>query len=145
MQHVWTVVCTRTVIDQQTNNISLFEVLEQIQLSGPPLPSSGVVLPTNFEVVSFWTRSADADPERGRARLRFASPTGQVINESEYEIDLSTFVRTRTIAKMSGFPISAPGRYYFQVDLRNEAGAWEAQARVPVTIVLESPELLRTT
>ncbi len=40
IEHVWSVVCAKTATDRQTNTISLFEVIEQINANFPRRLSS---------------------------------------------------------------------------------------------------------
>ena len=45
IEHAWSVLCTRSVTDRESNNISLFEVIEQISTVGPAPPPGA---PTAF-------------------------------------------------------------------------------------------------
>ena len=57
IQHIWTVPCRVTIADQDTNNVSLIEVLEEISLApaaarfDPARPR----LPLFFDVVTLET------------------------------------------------------------------------------------------
>ena len=37
-RHVWTVACMHAVIDQESNLVSLLDVIEQINIPGKPAP-----------------------------------------------------------------------------------------------------------
>lgn len=60
IHHAWTVLCARSLIDRDTNNISL-DVLEQLNVQIPPplQGAGGFVLPARLEVVSLWFRAAE--------------------------------------------------------------------------------------
>jgi len=105
--HVWSILCTRSVIDSSTNNISLIDVLEQLNVNMPQSVSgSEPVVPINYEFVSYWIRGDVNATPRGRARLiLMAANREQIGNPSEYDVDLSNFVRLRTKVQLSGFPI----------------------------------------
>jgi len=142
IEHVWTVVCSRAVVDQRSNNISLQNVVEQISLNGTPTPGTGLRFP--LDVMSLWAR-ADLDrPAQGRGRLRFLSPTGALITETEFEIDVSgTHRRYRATIHLEGFPLDGSGKYTFHTDFW-EGTEWLEVASVPLEIVFEaSPETPR--
>jgi hypothetical protein len=133
IDHVWTVVCSRSVIDRDTNNISIQNVLEQITVSAPPRP--GATIPIEVEVVSLWTKTDPAVPHRGKARITLLSPSGQALRTAELEIDLSVYERYRTRNRLQGLPVAESGRHVFRVEVR-EAGAevWRLVAAIPLQI-----------
>jgi hypothetical protein len=57
IDHVWTILCSRAVIDRDTNNMSLLEVIEQLTLgdASPPVEGEGLA-PIQLELVTLWTR-----------------------------------------------------------------------------------------
>ena len=77
IDHVWTILCSRAVIDRDTNNMSLLEVIEQLTLgdASPPVEGEGLA-PIQLELVTLWTRRRDDESESGRARIRFYRPSG---------------------------------------------------------------------
>ncbi len=79
IRHVWSVLCTKSSIDSDTNNISLFEILEQIQVSQFPEPAGDAitVVPMPVELVSLWTREPVGEPQQGECRLTMYSPRGK--------------------------------------------------------------------
>ncbi len=106
IDHVWSVLCRRSSIDRETNNISLFDVVEQLQLfEGSEVPSS-VAGP--FEIVSLWTRSAE--PTRGEAQISLRGPSGRLlIPPLLQEIDLREARRLRARQRLSLIPIEGSG------------------------------------
>src|SRR3989338_5214550 len=67
INHLWSIACSRTSVDRESNNISLFEVLEQLTLSGGPIqPGKKGVVPILFEIVSLWTKEHENETIKGR-------------------------------------------------------------------------------
>ena len=69
IEHIFSVVCSGISIDAETNAISLFKVLEQLNVftdSEQPLR-----IPIHFEILSLWTRRSPEIPCRGKTRLTF--------------------------------------------------------------------------
>ena len=134
IQHVWSVACTRAVVDSESNNISLIEVLEEVNLSGPALPAGQKVLaPANVDFVTLWTREEPNTPEAGRSRVVMSDPDGQEIAESVFEIDLSEKLRMRAIMKCPGLPVVS-GRVRIEVFRETADHSWERMATVPIMV-----------
>jgi hypothetical protein len=110
IQHVWSVLCSRSLIDRETNNITLFEAIEQVKIGQRP-------------------------PRRTRSA--FVRPSG-VMTEAivEHDIDLRTNLRNRHRHKFAGIPVREGGRHIFRVDVWNDTrGTWEEVAAVPLEII----------
>lgn len=128
--HVWSVLCRKVSIDRETNNVSLFDVLEQIQVyewAGP----AGIAGP--FELASLWYRP-DV-PSRGEARVTLRSPSGRLLHEATQEIDLREFRRVRVRYLIPGMHIEGSGTYSFIVEGRQQnAEDWFAAASIPLEV-----------
>jgi hypothetical protein len=140
IDHVWTVLCTQSITDRESNNLTLLNVIEQINVLGPvPGP-----IPIQLELVTLWVRSEPDRPTRGRGRVRVVAPGGTQLAENEYEIDLTQFERIRNQGRIQGVPFSGPGRYLFVVSLQQEDEQdWQDVARVPLQIVVQTPPVAR--
>lgn len=141
IEHVWSVLCTRSLIDRETNNISLIDVVEQMTINAPPPPEGAEGLaPLQFELVSLWSRRHDDKPVQGRARIRFFRPSGPVGAVTEISVDLMTFRRTRARSRISGLPIREAGRHSFEVDVWDEEHKeWRGVARIPIEVAFGPP------
>ena len=139
IDHIWTVVCSRAVVDRFSNNVSMQHVIEQFTIPQGAPPNALMVLP--FEVISLWARSDFDIPACGKARLTLLSPSGKTIRENQWSIDMSgQYRRYRTRCEFPGLPANEPGRYVFRVELQIEGGIdWHQVAAVPVQVVF-SPE-----
>jgi len=137
IDHVWTVFCSRAVIDKRTNNVSIQNIIEQITIKGEP--KSDAAIPIVCEVVTLWARADFDVPAQGRLRLAYLSPSGKVLNSMEREIDLSKSRRYRIQTIFQGLPVEEPGRYTFRVELENE-DEWHQVATIPLEVVFEPPE-----
>ena len=139
IDHAWTVVCSRAVVDRFTNNVSMQHVIEQFTIPEGAPPNTLMVSP--FQVISLWARSDFDIPACGRARLTLLSPSGKIIRENHWNIDMSSqYRRYRTRCEFPGLPADEPGRYVFRVDLQIEGDDdWHQVAAVPLQVTL-SPE-----
>lgn len=145
IDHVWTVICSNVVIDKESNNVSLHNILEQLtvhkrvssdeKISVEDVPSE-MVIPYSFTVVTLWSRSNLSEKVIGYGRVRLFSPDGEpLIGLGEFEINLYNNRRFRSKGKFRGFPSIGAGKYTFVVDVRiDEDADWEQVASVPVEV-----------
>lgn len=135
IDHVWTVICSRSSIDSETKNVSLFNVIEQVNVLGPlPDPAEKAAAPIAFEAVTLWTRSNLAEAEESRGRLKLISPNGTEALTQEFAVNLTEHVRLRTQLRSMGFPLLGAGRYIFTIEIQRANNTWETVARVPVQL-----------
>jgi hypothetical protein len=135
IDHVWSVVCGRSSTDRETNNISLFDVIEQLNVLGPlPEPAARVALPIPFEVVSLWSRSNPDLAIESRGRVKMIAPNGDQAFVQEFPINLNENPRMRTQLRSVGFPLLGTGRYIFTVEILRAGDIWETVARIPVRL-----------
>ena len=140
IEHVWTVFCSQSVIDIDSKNISLHNVLVQVTISDEPTPTG--VLPSMFELVTLWARADFDVPCWGCGRWIFVSPSGPVGDPVEYDIDLSNYRRHRQRSRFTHLPLREPGRHVFRVELQNEGDTtWHQVAAIPLEVVFETPEI----
>mgnify|MGYP001026944367 CR=1 FL=1 len=137
--HVWTVVCRQSVIDRDSNNVSLLNVLEQITLHGEAEADADerALVPIGMEVVTLWSRSDYDVPAGGVQKLTLLSPSGEVLASGEQHTDLSKHRRFRNRARFRGLPLAGPGRYVFRVEQRETDDAeWHHVTDVPLEVLL---------
>ena len=141
---IWSVICARSSIDSESNNVSLFEALEQLNVPsdvekqrGPSGEQIDILIPQTIELISLWRLSDYKKPEKAECRVRLRTPQGIGEVSKPFMIDLSTsgLKRFRTVMKINGIPFKGFGTYFFVVELRNEAsGTWEEKAKVPIDV-----------
>ena len=126
-------------MDQDTNNVSLIDIAEEIAISTKrPIPSdkwSGI--PVEMTLVSLFTRSDYAAPERCHLRIELVAPDGKTFNDAEIpliEIDLDTHVRARTMVKLPAIPHRGVGVHNFVLYMELGNKAWRKVATIPVNI-----------
>lgn len=138
IEHVWTVLCRTSSIDRETNNISLFEVIEQIQLAPIGQTPERAVAPIQLQIVSLWCRSDLERPSRGQARVAIRVPGGVESGTAIHELDLSQFRRLRTRSMLDRIPIAGSGLYRFIVQLRQDGqDEWSEVANMPLEITIQ--------
>lgn len=139
IDHIWTVLCSRSVVDERSKNVSIQNAIEQLTATGEPVP--GQLIPMQLEVVSLWTRTEPETPTKGRLRVALHAPSGKVFGQLELPVNLTEHERFRSQMRYTGIPAEEAGRHYFYVDLQEEdEGEWRRVAAVPLTIAFKPPE-----
>ncbi len=138
ISHVWTVICSRSVIDEESKNISLMDIVEQVTISAESAKQKETLLPLPFEVVTLWAREAASGKSETEARLRLLSPENKEIHHQSYRVDLQDHPRMRTRIRVPGLPFLGAGIYTFCVDLRRQDGeTWREVAHIPLQVQIE--------
>jgi len=135
IEHVWTAVCSNVVIDRESNNASLHNVIDQLNVCGHIAPSTLLGIP--FEIISLWLRSDPQQAATGQARVTLMAPSGRSLGSVEYPINLTEFERYRGVVRTQGLPVEGPGRYRYRVELRvDPENEWQQVAAVPLTVLV---------
>ena len=128
-----------SAVDRETNRVSLFNVIEQLQLLDPPERAEDSDLfravPLRFVVVTLFGRTTAGEGENKQARIAVALPDGNVVeSEPIIDVDLETGPRYRSLMNLSGLPIGGQGEYRFQIQQLDENGDWHWMFEVPLQV-----------
>ena len=120
-QHLWTVVALRAIVDAATNNASIVDVLEQLNL--PPLPApkdpkKRQAVPIRIAVMTLWRRSDPRLPESTNTRLALKGPSGKTLITIDSVLDMRKHLRMRAISHLNGFPVDGSGTYRFELSIQ---------------------------
>jgi hypothetical protein len=140
MNHLWTMICSFAVIDRETNNVSLLNIIEQLHITGEPVENG--LLPVNIDVITLWEKEQD-DEQQTRSRLSLFAPDGIVLGQWEAEVNFEQFSRNRAKITFQGFPIPQAGTYLYVVETISEAGEWYQVANVPIQVNFTGPATTR--
>lgn len=142
---IWAVLCRNSAIDKDTNNVSLFEIIEEITFPAPPpeppqwqqLPARLSLAPL-FQLIILWTRSNQEVPEQGRGRVRILLPANdREAMAQEFEVDLTQYLRLRNRINVPGFPVGPEGIYRFVVESMTGPSEWAQVFELPVRVVIQ--------
>ena len=111
IDHVWSILCANAVVDSESNNLSLFNILEQLTVApDAQLPATILVF---FELVTLWSRTDLEQPGTGWSQVRVLEPQGKSAPLGKTPIDLTQFRRFRNRFGIQGFTITGSGKYIF--------------------------------
>ncbi len=119
MKHVWSILCEKSSIDNETNILSIFSCVEEISLTldKQKMPADAkVIIPANFQMVSFWSREDGQKEDDLKIKIELLGPAGELLNQFNNNFKLNSGVlRFRNRINISGLPISGDGRYYLKI------------------------------
>lgn len=143
MKNLWSVVCYKGVIDKETNQISLIDVMDTItlapehkeRLENELVKHEIVLLPVKMQLVGLWERTNRDQPEVGEVRGRLIAPNGKVVAEHLMPINLVDHVAWRFIIKFPAFPYTGLGVYPLVIHWRSKGGKrWKKEVELGVTV-----------
>jgi hypothetical protein len=129
-------VCESISTDQETNRISLFNVLEDLQILSPGLPNPPTLPVASFVAVSCWNRDPGDEDQDFQATLRIHSPNQDPKDCSmNFKMDRP---RNRLSLRFQGMPKLEPGELRFELLLNGEHVAWHTVNVSPASRLPES-------
>ena len=118
MKHVWSILCQQSSIDQETNLISLFNAIEElnINLDKANALENNLLISVQLQLVSYWVREEALAEETLTIRTELVNPEGKVLNSFDNKLIIkSGILRFRHRNNIQGLTISGPGRYHLRV------------------------------
>lgn len=141
INHIWSVLCQRNIVDQVSNNVSMIDVFESVKINAQINPGNTLIIPFPFCLVTLWGRRKPDVPCQGLARLIALNPKGKTITEKQQDIDLAEYVRARHTLNFLGFPIQSSGQYKFRIQIQDDKkGTWKNVAEVPLEVTISSDQ-----
>ncbi|MFH0891632.1 MAG: hypothetical protein V1867_02525 [Candidatus Falkowbacteria bacterium] len=125
MKHVWSIICNRCITDQETNSISLIDVIEEfnIRIDKKRFKNEGkVMIPSNFNITHLILKDENMEVERGSILIEFFDPSGKKHkNELIQKIEIGkSHKRIRARFLIGAMSFKEPGRYIFSVKMKGE-------------------------
>jgi len=144
IKHIWTLLCRRSVIDNETNNLSLYDILEQLTIKINVKKNSeekiyNINIPIEYEVISFWTKSPDISEFNGELKLDIVNPKGKILKFFEKPLTIPKDKRRlRSRIRISGFIADMEGIYTFRMNYRETAeDQYTKTADIPLEVFIE--------
>lgn len=128
IQYVWGLIAKSSAIDRERNNISLFNVIDQINLSSEAFTADDKrKVGLAHEIVITWRRAVDmslADEAIDfDCRISLIGPTGQQLQETTNTFRIQeNSRRTRQRIRVDGFVVTKPGDYVYRIEVQEAEG-----------------------
>jgi hypothetical protein len=149
IKHAWSVLTQASVIDQQTNNISMQNIVEQLQVNVSEKssaafklehPEVGNVLPINFpmQVISLWRSINPNVIPGGDVEIGVFDTIGDLVQKIEFKLQFEAGKgRMRTIISIPTVNITDTGLYLFKVKIKEDGeDDFTEVAEIPFEVVV---------
>jgi hypothetical protein len=142
IEHAWSVLCSDSAVDIDSNLISIFNVVEGVEAITRGEPQEGSLLPVPMLLVSLWMKSDRERPENGLLRVSILEPGREPIAVGR-EIAFSlTRPRLRTRNRLGGLPIHRSGDYRLLIEFRSvDSEEWRTATLLPLDVSIRVGEL----
>lgn len=141
--HIWSVLCQNSSVDQQTNNVSLFQVFEALEVDVTPASNTEVSanaefnIPVQYQIVTLLSKEK-ADPENTKyvIRITLVNPQGEkkILVDRELPF-LANKRRMRSVNQIQGLPVNKSGDYHFIVEIKQDE-KFQKVADLPLEVKL---------
>ncbi|MFH1601393.1 MAG: hypothetical protein ABIB61_00355 [Candidatus Shapirobacteria bacterium] len=143
IKHIWSVICQKSLIDKETNNISLIEVLEEVSvnITSPGEINKKINIPFKYEVVNYWMKKGrvkDVD-----IRIRLVDPDQKVIKSFINRLSIPPDKdRMRSRLRILGLELTRSGSYTFWIEIKEEGKkTFKRVAELPLEVKLTKKAL----
>jgi len=134
VEHIWSILCSNSTLDKDSNNLSLFNLIEQLNVNTKEDLKSGKAfnIPIALEFVSRFKKNI-VGALNLEVELKIIDPESKTIGTFTKEIDFRKELRNfRLRNRFEGFRVTVPGTYYFEIGIRDKKTD-------PFTVVCRSP------
>lgn len=124
-EYIGAIVCTGASVDQETNNLTLFNMIEEVSIFEKQLQASTKdgdkerVAPFAFELVTLWRKNVKNQEISAQEKIELVDPNNKVLQKIEHPMLMkSEHKRLRNRIKISGFKITTAGEYIFRIYIK---------------------------
>ena len=140
MKNVWSIITHKTVIDRNSNMISLFDCIEQLNVNANKKivdKNKTKKLSAKFEIVSLWKDDETSKERSGEFIIELYDPSNKKINKFESAFVMpKSMKRMRTIITFEGFPMTTEGEYIFKIKFRkNKNDKYKQVSELPLEVI----------
>lgn len=142
LNHIWSLLCRRAIVDSGTNNLTISDVLEELTIDIKVEKQNAdsmkqINLPLEFEIVSFWKKEDDSTTHlKADCEVEVVNPEGKHMKTFAQKIDMpSGMKRLRTMLRVMGFVVEGSGEYNLKVNVKEEGQKnYKTVSVLPLTV-----------
>ncbi len=145
IQFVWGLICTLSSVDQHQNNLSLFNIIEQINIPVGAFAmyhkeNKPVLFPLQHQVILFFRRAIDpilgGEETPIDIKLSLVDSSGNQLFENLMSLKFpNNLKRMRHIISNPGFFITKPGDYVYKIQTReNNQESFGSPNEIPLEV-----------
>lgn len=144
----WTILCENATVDSQTNNLSVFNLLEELKVNAEikeAKTNKEIVIPLRQKLVTYWKNSTTEQLDNLNIKAQIIDPTNTVLQEMPMRLNLPAGKRNiRAIFEINGLKLTESGVYTFAVFLEKNK-SFERVGETELIVNLDKKYVLEST
>ena len=137
IKHIWSILCEDSSVDQETNKLSIRNVLESIQIKVQGILPEKSAIPIPFEIVSFFTRADSNTEEEIQLKTKLVNAEMDQLGK-DFAANIkfpAKSNRLRARSRIQGLPIKGEGKYAFIISFKiSKEKEFKTVAELPLEI-----------
>ncbi|MBI2123728.1 MAG: hypothetical protein HYU04_00540 [Candidatus Wildermuthbacteria bacterium] len=139
-KHRWSILCRGSSIDKESNNLSIFNVLEELRITPPneKIKEREIFIQLPLQIVTLWERRGE-DKTTSEVEIELFDPIGKALQKISYPLSTPQ-KRIRSVVNTNGIKVTESGEYLFKVKMRNDkTDRFEEVEEIPLQIAITFP------
>lgn len=139
---VWAVLCEKSIVDGQSNQISLINVVESLSVGIQPKDNQEFPdnpkfnIPINYEIVTFWMNEGGKENSFDMM-IRLIDPDGKELDTMKRTVEVKEGqIHIKFRMRINGFPANKSGKYFVEV-AKSKGVEFETMTRIPMMVNLD--------
>jgi len=139
----WSILCSNSLVDMDSNNLSLFNIIEQINLELKTDKKfdekAGDDFPLSMVLVSRFRKTIPEDePIKGDVKIDFISPDKELLGSFSQSLELGVGIdNIRIRSGIEGLKLTKSGMYHFVIFLKEQSEKkFEVVYSLPLKVTL---------
>ena len=120
IEHKWTLLCEGSSIDRKKNNLTLFNIIEQLNISIEQRTNNKeIIIPINMELVTLWSVSNTEKSSNADVEIDLLDPRKKIFGTMKYKLEIPEKIRRgRSIGSITGLKVTESGDYTFRIKIK---------------------------
>ena len=145
IKYLKSMICSRVIVDNQTNNISLIDVIEDLtfQIDQKSISEKPIPFPIRFDLVSFWKKEKGESDESIDFQIKIVDPKNKETTSYRanfvFPADMESM---RYILKIMGFLVTISGVYKFIISYKTDDKEYKIVDEIPISVNIKPIKVL---
>lgn len=138
MKNIWSIICSRAVVDSNTNSLSLFDCVEEATVGFPNIEEMNKpkkAIPASFTVVSLWINEDSSKEKKFNQLIEIYDPSNKKLKDFFHDPRFEkNKKRLRTLVQINGMEITGEGQYTIIIKYKESGEKYLVAAELPLDI-----------
>ena len=141
MKHIWSVLCKNSIINRETNSLTLVDCIEQVNVSlkkDTTKDRQMFFIPMNFELVSLYYDEKINKERKVEIYLELQDATKKKLKDFTMNFTMPKMARRlRNRIKIDSLPVTSEGLYLFKMKFREKGKKKYQVIDVPLDVFVK--------